>query len=315
MGLDPQAERLMAMLGAGRRSDAAAITAEERRRSFAALMRLAGRPPAVDPVAEIEVAGAEGPLPARLYTPVAGGAEPLPGLVFFHGGGLVAGDLDTHDALCRGLAAGAGCRVVAVGYRLAPEHPFPAAVEDAAAALADVLARAAALGLRADAIAVGGDSAGATLAAVAARTVSGPRPALLLMLCPVLDAVPAADPAAGTPSRRAFAEGYLLDAGLMRRDLADYAPGTPDLANPRLSPLRAPDLSGLPPTHIHAAEFDPLRDEGALYAGRLAAAGVAVAHRCHPGMIHHFYGLTGFIPAARVALAGIAADLGRALRS
>ncbi len=293
----------MAMLGAGRPTDWPSVSAAERRSGFAALMRMAAVPPAVASVRDAAVGGAGGPLAARLYAPA---SDAGPGLVYFHGGGFVAGGLDTHDALCRTLAAGSGCRVLSVAYRVAPEHPFPAAVEDAAAAAADVLARAETFGMDPARVAVGGDSAGGTLATLAAGAL-GRRVALQLLLCPVLDAVP------GTASRRAFAKGHLLDAAMMARDLADYAPGAPDPADPRLSPLRAPDLAGMPRALIHTAEFDPLRDEGALYAARLAAAGVAVEHRCHPGMIHHFYGLTGLVPAARAALAGIAAGLGAAL--
>ncbi len=293
----------MAMLGAGRPTDWPGVSAAERRAGFAALMRMAGAPPAVASVRDAAVAGAGGSLAARLYAP---SEDAGPGLVYFHGGGFVAGDLDTHDALCRSLAAGSGCRVLSVAYRLAPEHPFPAAVEDAVAAADDVLARAEAFGIDPARVAVGGDSAGGTLATLAAGTL-GRRVALQLLLCPVLDAAP------GTASRHAFARGHLLDATMMARDLADYAPGVRDLADPRLSPLRAPDLGGMPRALIHTAEFDPLRDEGALYAERLAAAGVAVEHRRHPGMIHHFYGLAGLVPAARAALADIAAGLGAAL--
>lgn len=293
----------MAMLGAGRPTDWPSVSAVERRAGFAALMRMAGAPPALPSVRPVAVAGAEGPLEARLYAP---SRDPGPGLVYFHGGGFVAGDLDTHDALCRSLALGAGCRVVSVAYRLAPEHPFPAAVDDAEAATADVIARAAAFDIDPARVAVGGDSAGGTLATLAAGAL-GPRLALQLLLCPVLDAAPA------TASRRSFARGHLLDAAMMARDLADYAPGAPDPADPRLSPLHRPGLAAMPRALIHTAEFDPLRDEGALYAERLAAAGVAVEHRCHPGMIHHFYGLTGLVPAARAALGAIAAGLGAAL--
>ncbi len=312
MPVDPQAARLLAMLGAGGGTDWGDVGAAERRRGFAGLMRLAGRPPEIGGVDLAEVAGDAGPLAARLYRPADEPTGLRPGLVFFHGGGLVAGDLDTHDVLCRALAAGSGFRVLAVAYRLAPEHRFPAPMQDAVAATADALDRASSFGFDAARIGVGGDSAGGTLAAVAARVLKarpGPRPALQLLLCPVLDTV------ASTESRRAFAEGHLLDAGMMARDLADLAPGAADLQDPRLSPLHAADLTGVAPALVHTAEFDPLRDEGALYAERLAAAGVAVAHRCHPGMIHHFYGLTGFIPAARVVLAGIASELGAALSS
>ncbi len=308
--IDPQARRLMAVLQAGEVRDPAGLSVEQRRASFAALMRLAGRGRADVGVTETSVAGAAGDLPARLYAVEGGGADPRPGLVYFHGGGLVAGGLDTHDALCRNLAAGSGCRVVAIGYRLAPEHRFPAAVEDACAATANVLDRAGEFTLDPRRIGIGGDSAGATLATVAARTLTsrpGSRLACQLLLCPVLDIE------GRMPSRLAFGQGYLLDAALMRRDLADYAPGLHDVSDPRLSPLRAADLSGLPRSLIHTAEFDPLRDEGRAYAERLEKAGVRVDWRCHAGMIHHFYGLTGLIPAAATALAEIARGLGDAL--
>ena len=307
MPVDPHAERLLAMLGAGRRTDWGTVTADKRRSGFAGLMRMAGRAPATGPVEAGTLAGPDGPLATRLYRPERDGTGPRPGLVYFHGGGLVAGDLDTHDVLCRSLAAGSGCRVLSVAYRLAPEHPCPAPFDDAVAALAQVLVAPGRFGLDPDRIAVGGDSAGGTLAiaaALAACRGAGPRPAALLLLCPVLAVTPQ------TPSRAAFADGFLLDAAMMARDLADAAP---EPADPRLSPLSATDLSGLPPTLIHTAEHDPLRDEGALFAARLVEAGVPVEHRCHPGMIHHFYGLMGFIPAARVALDGIAAGLRQAL--
>lgn len=282
----------------------------ERRAALASLMRFAGPPVEVGAVRDASVPAPGGPRPVRTYAPPGLGPGPAPGLVYFHGGGLVAGGLDTHDALCRTLCREAACRVVAVDYRLAPEHPFPAAVEDACAALAFVLVEAAAFGIDPARVAIGGDSAGATLATVAAaasRTGPGARPKAQLLLCPVLDA------GADTPSRRAFATGYLLDRTLMERDLADYLPGGGDLADPRLSPLRAPDVSDLPETLIHTAAFDPLRDEGAAYAGQLRAAGVAVRHTCHAGMVHHFYGLTGVVPRARAILADIGAELRAAL--
>ncbi len=311
-GLDPQARRLLAMLGAGRRTDPALLTIAERRQGFADLMRLAGPRPAIGAVDEVAVRGHAGWIAARVYTPVIPPPDALPGLVYYHGGGLVAGSLDTHDPLCRALARDAVCRVVSIDYRLAPEYRFPAAVDDAVASLEDVLDRASAFGLDPRRVAVGGDSAGATLAAVSARhcvTRTGSRPLCQFLLCPVLDMEPR------TASRRDFGDGYLLDAGLMARDLADYAPSPQDRCDPRLSPLRADDLVGLPPAVIHTAEFDPLRDEGAAYAEKLRRAGVCAEDRCHAGMIHHFYGLTGFIPRARSILAEIAADLGARLRS
>ena len=311
-GLDPQARRLLAMLGAGRRTDPALLTIAERRQGFADLMRLAGPTPAIGAVDDVMVRGHDGWLAARVYTPAAALSEAWPGLVYFHGGGLVAGSLDTHDPLCRAIARDAVCKVVSVDYRLAPEHRFPAAVDDAVASLDDVLDRASVFGLDPRRIAVGGDSAGATLATVAARACTNRtgelRPMCQFLLCPVLDMEPR------TASRRDFGDGYLLDAGLMARDLADYAPSC-DRGDSRLSPLRADDLAGLPPAVIHTAAFDPLRDEGAAYAEKLRRAGVSAEDHCHAGMIHHFYGLTGLIPRARSILAEIAVDLGARLRS
>ena len=243
------------------------------------------------------IPGPAGPIPLRIYTPAPKPPGVLPALIFFHGGGLVAGSLDTHDALCRALAEGIGAKVVAVGYRLAPEHPFPAAIEDSFAAMQWVFANAATLEIDPDRIAVGGDSGGGTLAAVVtqmAKAAGGPRITFQLLLCPVLDF------GAESASRRDFAEGYLLDRTTMESDLAHYAPG--DLMDPRVSPLRGVDLGGLPPAAIHTAEFDPLRDEGEAYAKRLANAGVAVSHTCHAGLIHHFYGLTTVIPSAATAM-------------
>ena len=300
------------MLGAGRRTDPALLTIAERRQGFADLMRLSGPRPEIGAVEDVAVRGHQDWLAARVYTPAAAASGPRPGLVYFHGGGLVAGSLETHDRLCRALARDAVCKVVSVDYRLAPEHRFPAAVDDAIASLDDVLDRASAFGLDPRCIGVGGDSAGATLAAVATRhcvTRGGSRPVCQFLLCPVLDVEPR------TASRHDFGDGYLLDAGLMARDLADYAPESCDRADPRLSPIRADDLAGLPPAVIHRAEFDPLRDEGAAYAEKLRRAGVSVEDHCHAGMIHHFYGLTGFMPRARSILAEIATDLGRRLRS
>ena len=315
MPLDPAAKRLLAMLGAGPRRDPATMTAEARRRSFATSARFAGVPPTGVAALETEVEGASGRLAARLYRSENEASAARPGLVWFHGGGLVAGDLDTHEVICRHLAAGSGCRVLSVAYRLAPEHPFPAAAQDAVAALAGVLDRADTFGFDPALIAVGGDSAGGGLAAVAARALRdgrGPRPVLQALLCPVLDA------RGDTESRRTFADGFGLDAALMARDLVDLGGGDPaslDLDDPCLSPLRAGDLARLPPALIHTAACDPLRDEGAAYAAALERAGVSVAYRCHPGMIHHFYGLAGAIPAAAAARDAFARAIGEAIRS
>lgn len=306
MPLDPRARRLLDMLAAG---GAAGIEQEDvpaRRRRFASLMGLRRGPVPASTVENHGLAGPGGPLRVRCYTPPELLDKELPGLVFFHGGGLVAGSLDTHDALCRHLCGAGRCRVVSVDYRLAPEHRFPAAVEDAAAAVRLVAAAAGALGLDPERLAVGGDSAGGTLATIAA-TAAGEEPRVRLrfqlLLYPVLDAM------AATPSRQAFRQGYMLDQAAMDRDLADYLPPGTEARDPRVSPLRAGPLAGLPPTLIHAAEYDPVRDEAEDYAGRLRRAGIPVRHTCHAGMIHHFFGLDGTIPYAAEALAMVGAEM------
>jgi acetyl esterase/lipase len=269
-----------------------------------------------------DIAGPAGAIPLRIYTPMtdtpatgAAGAQngreqanesagPLPALIFFHGGAGVFCSIDTHDGLCRILANESGCRVISVGYRLAPEHRFPAAIEDACAATAWVFAQCGGLGIDPARVGVAGDSAGATLAAAVcrhARRTAGPCIALQVLICPVTD------PGQDSPSRRAFAQGYFFDMATLDWALGHYLPADADLSDPRLSPLRADDLGGLPPAHIHTAEFDPFRDEGEAYAEALKRACVPVAYTCHAGMIHHFYCMSGAIPNARGALKGIGA--------
>jgi acetyl esterase/lipase len=304
MPLDPHARRFLHMLSLSGPPDATRASVAERREALAGLMRLT-EAASVAAVADHIIPGPGGPVPLRLYTPHSDRQGALPGLVYLHGGGLIAGGITTHDAMCRTLVAESGCGIVAVDYRLAPEHPFPAAIEDCAAAAAWVAAEAGALGLDPARLGIGGDSAGATLAALVcqAARAGGPRFAFQLLICPITDY------AAETPSRTAFATGHLLDAALIARDLAHYCPAGPDAADPRLSPLRALDLAGLPPALIHTAECDPTRDEGAAYAERLREAGVPVRYACHAGLIHLFYGLTSVIPAARRAMIAIGAEL------
>lgn len=255
-----------------------------------------------------EMAGPAGAIGLRVYSPVAETGDRLPGLVFFHGGGWVAGGLDTHDGLCRRLANRAGGRVIAVDYRLAPEHPFPAATEDCLAAVEWAAAHADALGIDPSRLAVGGDSAGGGLAAAVCQLVrerGGPKIALQLLICPITDVE------GESASRLEFAEGYFLSRVTMQRDLADYRPADLDLGDPRLSPLRAADLAGLPPAVVHVAAFDPFRDEGLAYAARLSQAGVAVTSFVHPGMIHYFYAMPRAIPYALTAAEMIGADVRR----
>jgi acetyl esterase len=261
-----------------------------------------------EPIGKIEdrtLPGPAGPLPFRIYTPLRADDGPSGGLVFFHGGAWVLGNLDTHDCLCRILANESGCRLVSVDYRLAPEHPFPAAVDDACAATAWVAAHAAELGIDPNCLAVAGDSAGGNLAAIVCQSMkdSGLAIALQVLLCPVTDI------AADNQSRREFVEGYFLEGPLMSWAGAHYLPAGADLNDPRLSPLRAPDLSGLPPAVIHTAGYDLLRDEGKDYADALERAGVEVRYVCHEHMIHHFYAMGGAIPYARTALKAMGTDI------
>jgi acetyl esterase len=292
--LDPHAQRFLHMLSATGLADPCRADLAARRESFRGLMRFSGNPIEIGQVEDREIPGPDGAIGIRIYTPIDATEGLLPGLVFFHGGGLVAGGLDTHDALSRALANATGCRIVAVEYRLAPEDKFPAAATDASAACAWVLSHAAELGLEAARIGVAGDSAGGALAIVAcarAREVGGPMPALQLLLCPITDF------AAETASRAAFASGFLIDKIVIERDLDHYlASGTP-ATEPRISPLRLASVGALPPAFIHTAEFDPFRDEGEAYANRLREAGIPVRHTCHPGMIHLFYAMPGVIPA------------------
>jgi acetyl esterase/lipase len=253
--------------------------------------------------------GPAGELGVRIYTPLDAGSGLLPGLIYFHGGGLVAGSVATHDSIGRALANSGACRLISVDYRLAPEHPFPAALDDALAAVTHIGAHAAEFGIDGTRLGICGDSAGGTLAAVtaqAAARMGSPRLALQLLICPILDY------SRSTASRRELASGYLIDQATLDHDLLYYAPGT-DPANPRISPLRADDVSGLPRTLIHTAEFDPLRDEGRDYVERLARAHTQVSYTCHPGMIHLFYGLGAVIPYARTAFDEIGGEIRVAL--
>jgi acetyl esterase len=254
--------------------------------------------------------GPAGSIAYRLYVPATPAREPAPGFVFFHGGGLVAGSIETHHRVAAALAQSTGCRLISVDYRLAPEHKFPAAVEDAIAATQHVLANAAALGIDPHRLLVGGDSAGATLAAVVCQHAlqnGWPQIAAQCLICPVLDFQET------SPSRREFADNHLIDRATLQADLADYLTDDADVADPRISPLRAFHVAGLPPAIIHTAEYDPLRDEGNAYAKKLLAAGVAVEHVCHDGMIHNFHAMGALLPQAQLVLSQIGEQVRRAV--
>jgi acetyl esterase len=310
MPLDPHAKRLLDMLAVSAPAVRVQLSADERRRAFASLMKLGGPPEPIGGIENLLAPGRGGPIALRKYSPKQPLSEPAPALVYFHGGGLVAGSLDTHDALCRTLANAARCLVVSVGYRLAPESPFPAAIDDGFAAASWLLTHAGALQIAPHRIGVAGDSAGAAVAAVVCqllRDTPTPKPALQLLLCPILDF------GANTGSRKRFGAGYLLDMQDFALELEQCLPTGIDLSDPRASPLRAANLTGLPVTYIHTAEYDPMLDEGVAYADRLRGADVEVHYTCHAGMIHLFYALAGVIPYANTAMRLIGAEIARAL--
>lgn len=259
-------------------------------------------------VRELQVAGAAGMLAARLYRPVA--RDGLPLLVFFHGGGFVIGNLDTHDNLCRTLALETSAVVVSVAYRLAPEARFPAAPEDCYAATRWLVEHAQDLGVDGSRVALAGDSAGGNLAIAVSRLARERRGPAIRHQCLFY---PVTDAACDSPSYADFAEGYLLSRAMMGWFWAQYLehPGQGD--DPLASPLRDEYLQGLPPTTLLTAEYDPLRDEGEAFAERLQAAGVAVRLARCEGMVHGFVSMAPFVEAAARALQGACADLRRAL--
>jgi len=263
-----------------------------------------GRLAEVGGISERVIEGPAGPLRARHYAPDAKGTEPL--LVYFHGGGYVVGDLETHDAACRLICQKARVHVLAVDYRLAPESPFPAALDDGRAALRWAFAHAQELGCDPARIAVGGDSAGGNLAAVVSQRAAhdgGPAPAAQLLIYPALDR---SHPHA---SLGAFADGFLLTRADIDWYQLQYAGPHADLFDPRISPLRAKDLSGLPPALIITAGFDPLRDEGEAYARALTDAGSRAELHRFAGLVHGFVNMLGPSPSARLAVAEIAVRL------
>jgi acetyl esterase len=307
--LDPQIQLVLKLAERRGLGGWKALGAEGARREVRRSALVTARPlPRVAARTDLAIPGPAGSLPARRYDPppaLAPGDDGAagPALVFFHGGGFVFGDLDSHDELCRMLCVHAQATVIAVDYRLAPEAPFPAAVEDASAAFAWVHANAAALGIDPDRIAVGGDSAGGNLAAVVsqpAHAAGTPAPAFQLLIYPKTTHEP-------TRSGTLFARGFFLVEEDIAWFQASYAAADGD---PRAYPAATADLSGLPPAYVVTAGFDPLRDEGEDYAARLAAAGVPTVARRHPGLIHGFASMTAVSQASHDAVV----EMGGALR-
>jgi len=300
--LEPEIQLTLAVLERQGNPPIESLSPPEARAVTRRQAAVAGGPPLpVGAVRDLTIAGAAGPLRARHYAPAEpGGPHPL--LVFFHGGGFVIGDLDSHDAACRMLCRHAGAHVLAVDYRLAPEHPFPAAVEDGRASLAWATAHAGELGADPRRVAVGGDSAGGNIAAVTAWLAArdgGPAPAFQLLI------YPATDSSMPYRSQDLFGEGFFLTQAEMDWFYANYAAAA-DPTDPRLSPLLADDLSGLAPALVVTAGFDPLRDEGEAYAQALREAGNVVVLRRFTGLIHGFLNATGVSRVSRDAVVEVA---------
>jgi acetyl esterase len=257
------------------------------------------------PARELTIPSDAGPIAARLYTP-AGAPDRTPLLVFYHGGGWVLGSIDTHDNTCRFLAVEAGVRVLSVDYRLAPEHPFPAAVQDAVTAFRFAVAHAAELGVDADAIAVGGDSAGGNLAAAVCHVAAaegGPRPNFALLFYPGTDA------SVRRPSRDLFGVGFSLTDVDIDWFLTQYIPDRALWSDPRFSVLGGERLADFPPVYLTVGGFDPLRDEVEDFGARLAAAGVPVVVHRHSGLLHGFVNYLGISARSREAVAAAAGAL------
>ena len=311
--LHPQTQAVLDSLAAMKLTPPDQLPVEQARAQFMqSRARFLAAPQPVGSIIDRSVPGPSGAIPLRIYRP--DGSPPnalLPALVFMHGGGWVFGNLDSHDPMCRELCNLSGCALVSVDYRLAPEHKFPAAFDDTLAAIRYLASEGARLGIDGMRLAAGGDSAGGNLAAAAAiafRDQGGPRLALQLLIYPVTDMT------MDTPSYAAFADGYMLTAQRMRYFRDCYLSAPSEAADWRVSPLRAGDLSRLPPALIITASHDPLVDEGRRYSERLTAAGVPATYTCYEGMVHGFMTMAGAIDDGRIAVRQAAAALKAALR-
>ncbi|MDL5360735.1 alpha/beta hydrolase [Halalkalicoccus sp. NIPERK01] len=306
--LDPQAEALLETVETMGLPPTYALSPESARERLAELFASEGEP--VDRVEDFSIPGPDEPVPVRLYAP-AGDGHPL--LMFYHGGGWVIGDIETYDAVCRALSNAADCAVLSVDYRLAPEHPFPAAVEDAYAALEWAAEYAERINCDPRRVAVGGDSAEGNLAAAVSlmsRDQKGPEIAHQLLVYPAV-----ASPAVHAfPSYEENSQGYLLEAASIEWFLERYLPDPVDHRNAYAAPLLARDYSDLPSATVLTAGFDPLRDEGREYADRLESAGVEVTRHEYEGMIHGFVNLLDHLNAAGEAIETLGEDLQRAFR-
>jgi len=308
MPLDPQADALLKQMEADGVPDISEMSVPQARmfleNTFAEMV------PDPEPMAEVKdftVSAPTGRLPVRLYKPEGSRSTP-PLVIFFHGGGWVIGSIESHDATCRALASASGCAVASVEYRLAPESGFPAAPKDCYAATRWLVENAAELGVDGESVAVAGDSAGGTLAAVVslmARDRGGPK-----ISCQVL-IYPAVDFTGNYPSKEENAEGYFLTTRAMRWFTEHYLPSESEAKEAMASPLLADDHSGLPPAIIVTAGFDPLRDEGEAYANKLHEVEVEVKQSRYDGMIHGFVSMIGALDKAQESID----EMGRELRA
>lgn len=280
-------------------------------------MDYSGEPdaPELADVRILTVPGPAGPLKARLYVPLGAGVQPGPGILFFHGGGFVLGDLESHDMICRRLAEGSRCRVLAIDYRLAPETCFPCAHEDALAAWTWLSEQGETVGMNPRRVAVAGDSAGGNLAAFLCQEMSrtgGPMPAFQLLLYPLLQF-------ADIRSKKMSPQesGFFISASLFEFFRGHYLPDPATYMDPRVSPLFAPaeQLKALPPAHVVVCGWDPLHDEGLAYAGKLRAVGVQASEVEYPSMVHGFMNLTHISATARSAIRDCGRITGKALSS
>lgn len=296
MPLHPELERYLARAAASGAPNRGAMSVAETREFYRGMAALAGEAPNLPRVEDIRIPGGRGTVTVRVYDPSERGN--LPVFLYIHGGRFFSGDLETHDPVCRMLAARSGWMIVAVDYRLAPEHKWPAAVEDCFAASIWLAANAAAIGADPEWMGIGGDSAGGNLAAVVAqlRRHAEPKPVGQLLLYPMMDAT------CSLSAHTEFARGYGPGSDDMRRGYDLYVPDGIDRRDPRISPLWAADFSGLPPTCIVTAEYDSLRDDGEEYAWKLRQAGVPVAVRRYDGAIHGFFQLAGVCELGREAV-------------
>jgi acetyl esterase len=308
MALHPQAKAFLDMLASSGAPPLEQLPLAEARAVRSEMLE-AGGPE--EPVAEVQnrsIPGPAGPIPVRVYRPVR--KETLPALVFFHGGGFVICNLDTHDRVCRSLANASGCAIISVDYRLAPEHKYPAAVDDAYAAAQYIADHASEFGVDPNRIAVGGDSAGGTLATVVsllARDRGGPPLKFQLLIYPLVDYYD------DSPSMQQYSKDHFLTREGMNWFTQNYLPSHEAGLEPSASPMNAKSLQGLPPAMVITAECDPLRDQGEAYARKLQSAGVSVELKRYEGMIHPFFQFGGVLDTAKVAMADAASAVRRAL--